>query len=79
MKTILITRPLGQAKSLSEKLTQLNFKPIIFPAIEIQAINFDANINLNKFNIIIFISPAAITHFSDKIKILPKNLSPILM
>ena len=75
MKTILITRPLGQAKSLSEKLTQLNFKPIIFPAIEIQAINFDANINLNKFNIIIFISPAAITHFSDKIKILPKNLS----
>jgi len=74
IKTILITRPLDQAKSLAKKLTQLNFKPIIFPAIEIHAINFDANINLNKFNMIIFVSPAAVIRFSSHIKTLPNHL-----
>lgn len=74
MKTVLITRPLDQAKVLAEKLTQLNYTPIIFPAIEINPVNFDSTVDLNRFEDIIFVSPAAILNFHSLVKKLPKHL-----
>lgn len=75
IKTVLITRPYDQAVILAHKIQSLGLKPILFPAIEINAIKFDSSIDLNKFNMIIFISPAAILNFHAQIKVLPAHLT----
>ncbi|HEV2613980.1 MAG TPA: uroporphyrinogen-III synthase [Gammaproteobacteria bacterium] len=74
IKTVLITRPCDQAKLLAEKLKQLNLQPIMFPAIEIKPVNFNAQIDLNKFHSLIFVSPAAIINFHSHIRKIPSHL-----
>ncbi|MDX2163904.1 MAG: uroporphyrinogen-III synthase [Gammaproteobacteria bacterium] len=77
MKTVLITRTASD--NFINHIKILNFNPIIFPTIETKPINFNAKINLHEFKIIIFISPAAITHFSNQIKTLPADLKIFTM
>jgi len=79
MLSVLITRPREQAESLAQKLLQLNIAPLVFPTIEIKSVNFKAEINLNKYNILIFVSPAAIIHFAAHIKKIPSQLKIFTM
>lgn len=78
LKNILITRPLEQAQILADKLKALNFNPVIFPAIEIKPIKFELP-NLDKINILIFVSPAAIQSFSQQIKHIPAPIQIFTM
>lgn len=58
---ILVTRPEPQAKLLAQKIAQLGFVPLIFPAIEIKPL--DKLPNLSNIEYVVFTSPAAVDRF----------------
>src|SRR5688500_6262995 len=63
--SILITRPIRQAERLAKLIETVGGKPIIFPTIEIQAIEDKASLlkmlqNLKDYDLVIFISANAV-------------------
>jgi len=75
-KTVLITRSEEQAKPFLEKLSNLGFRIILFPLIEIKAINSNqliAQFNQLNYDWIIFTSTNAVKYFFQLIS--PKLIS----
>ncbi len=65
--TILITRPLAQAQPLAKQLEAIGWSSIIFPTIDIEPLNIEAELNAlitsgQQFDSIIFTSANAVTH-----------------
>lgn len=68
---VLIPRPVGKAKEFSEKLVELGATPIVFPLIEIKAINskkLKTVFENNTYDWIIFTSTVAVNIFFKTIK-----------
>ena len=70
--TVAITRPLGQAKQLSQLLTQAGAQVVLFPLIEIVGLEdyqvFENTIDdLNHTNLAIFISTNAVEHAMPRV------------
>jgi uroporphyrinogen-III synthase len=67
---IVITRPLAQAGSLAEKLAELGATPVRFPVLAIFDIEdkrplLDAAIRLESYDLVVFVSPNAVTKALD--------------
>ncbi len=67
---VLIPRPIGRTDEMAEKLTSLGATPIVFPLIQVEAINQDKlkdTYKNNTFDWIIFTSGIAVQIFFDSI------------
>jgi uroporphyrinogen-III synthase len=68
--TVLITRPLKQARRLGSLFNKENIASILFPAIEIKSLSSDIDLScITRAEFLIFVSPATVNcffkHYSD--------------
>jgi len=78
---ILVTRATLQANKTIAAITEQNWKPILFPTVEIHASNQQENnalfSQLDSYDWLIFISQNAVNHFIKQISHLPSNMPSI--
>lgn len=59
---VLVTRPVERADGLIERIAATGGEPIAFPVIEIVACSPARRPRVDRFSIVLFVSPAAVTH-----------------
>jgi len=64
---VLVTRPAGQAHTISDLVSQAGGEVIAFPTIEIKPLDEVNAVNLAEQDIIIFVSRNAVSYFADRI------------
>lgn len=78
-KTLIITRPVAQAHAFAERMRVAGREVEIFPLLEIQPLDDNSEVarvvaNLNRFSMVAFVSPNAISVFFQHIKVWPKAI-----
>ena len=84
LKKVIITRPLAQALEFAEKMRPLNAEAIIFPLIDIHALDDQTELQqkiceLSQYSLVVFISPNAIDAFMPHVGVWPSQLPIAVM